>query len=122
MMMSGTFRQSGSSPRVRGTVNVSKRETIRGRFIPASAGNRGVRLSISSLIAVHPRECGEQTAAVTCAGAVGGSSPRVRGTVTLRGRRISSERFIPASAGNRVSFIAIVATIQVHPRECGEQV
>ena len=70
----------GSSPRVRGTLRKLAAKVVRRRFIPACAGN-SLRDAASWLgTAVHPRVCGELMVAQDAAGAVNGSSPRVRGT------------------------------------------
>ena len=49
---------------------------------------------------VHPRACGEHGSALQFRLGSHGSSPRVRGTHWLHGRRRSEFRFIPARAGN----------------------
>ena len=50
-----------------------------------------------------------------------GSSPRVRGTVGLRGAHNKFYRFIPACAGNRMVPPSVSTSHAVHPRVCGEQ-
>ena len=52
---------------------------------------------------------------------MGGSSPRVRGTVRPFHTKIRILRFIPACAGNSASPEMIEDTTPVHPRVCGEQ-
>ncbi|EFH10695.1 hypothetical protein HMPREF0731_3080 [Pseudoroseomonas cervicalis ATCC 49957] len=52
-------RQSGSSPRLRGTQAPGRRRPVRIRFIPAPAGNTRCLQSPASTPAVHPRACGE---------------------------------------------------------------
>ncbi len=115
-------RSPGSSPRVRGT-----RAVLRG------AGSRNP---------VHPRVCGEHVCcALLIAGAVAGSSPRVRGTLGPRVAHRRPGRFIPACAGNTARPNPAVAGIDgssprvrgtpvlrdmtaenlaFHPRVCGE--
>ena len=51
---------TGSSPRVRGTVDMALGIPASPRFIPACAGNRLSQLGSVSSSAVHPRVCGEQ--------------------------------------------------------------
>ncbi len=53
-------RQTGSSPRVRGTASPDARSDGTGRFIPARAGNSQMRRSYRGSSPVHPRACGEQ--------------------------------------------------------------
>ena len=71
------------------------------RFIPAHAGNSGSGYTAPSPPAVHPRACGEQVLMVADDPAIGGSSPRMRGTVSNSSLGIALPRFIPAHAGNR---------------------
>ena len=75
----------GSSPRVRGTR--PRQEVARhvDRFIPACAGNAGVRGSARRPPPVHPRVCGERAGGAGGQTFSGGSSPRVRGTQPFRG-------------------------------------
>ncbi len=92
--------QSGSSPRVRGTVFGVFRAQTFARFIPACAGNGKRRGPRPALPPVHPRVCGERGLALTVRGGYSGSSPRVRGTDQAYGWRRRCHRFIPACAGN----------------------
>ena len=55
-------------------------------------------------------------------GLVGGSSPRVRGTVKIDKRTILTIRFIPACAGNGQDMAVHIGFGKVHPRVCGERV
>ena len=72
---------SGSSPRMRGTVLFERMASVNSRFIPAHAGNRTIASPTSPRYPVHPRACGEQVSSLGRHGGVGGSSPRMRGTV-----------------------------------------
>ena len=74
------WRLDGSSPRVRGTLVEPSIGLRQFRFIPARAGNSRRMPSRPPLQPVHPRACGELTAASGNAGMYVGSSPRVRGT------------------------------------------
>ncbi len=56
----GLWGDSGSSPRVWGTVNGITPMVTRDRFIPACVGNRHSCVSTSHRSPVHPRVCGEQ--------------------------------------------------------------
>ncbi len=75
-----SFRQDGSSPRVRGTDRAGADLAKLGRFIPACAGNSSFRYDLG--------DSGT------------GSSPRVRGTVRRHRTAQQCRRFIPACAGN----------------------
>ena len=112
--------QTGSSPRVRGTLNFKHGGIPLFRFIPACAGNTPKGQSRISNVTVHPRVCGEHKHSNLIRRIRCGSSPRVRGT--LRGCRRAGRlrRFIPACAGN--TFLAPMSpmSVTVHPRVCGE--
>ena len=92
---------SGSSPRVRGTVEAGSWSRPQGRIIPACAGNSLMLDTKINVEADHPRVCGEQPCAKMRKKSSSGSSPRVRGTGCICITDISSLRIIPACAGNR---------------------
>ncbi len=91
---------AGSSPRLRGTLLHGDGCHAAHRFIPAPAGNAEGISSSSSLIAVHPRACGERVPTRTLSAEIDGSSPRLRGTQLLFRDAPECTRFIPAPAGN----------------------
>ncbi len=113
--------RDGSSPRVRGTLNVHRLDKFHCRFIPACAGNAPGRSSRPKKQPVHPRVCGERITVTIVTKASVGSSPRVRGTPARPGARAPRARFIPACAGNASSTGRWVLTWTVHPRVCGER-
>ena len=92
------------------------------RFIPAGAGNSGFRASLTPLIAVYPRRCGEQKQRDFLPGGLLGLSPQVRGTVAKPGQAVGLIRFIPAGAGNRPGKRTRGQPPTVYPRRCGEQI
>ena len=53
------FQETGSSPRVRGTLLNISLVTFNQRFIPACAGNTHAKVTPLSPSSVHPRVCGE---------------------------------------------------------------
>ena len=55
-----------------------------------------------------------------CIPAVGGSSPRGRGTLALLEHLVAAQRFIPAWAGNTESPVSVPLPPPVHPRVGGE--
>ena len=65
--------------------------------------------------------CGEQSTYGPDTSRVIGSSPRVRGTGDPRITGSTSDRFIPACAGNRSLTACMAVLTAVHPRVCGEQ-
>ncbi len=51
--------ETGSSPRMWGTLCLSYRTTLCGRFIPTHVGNTGCNVVVSYRKPVHPHACGE---------------------------------------------------------------
>ena len=111
----------GSSPRVRGTAKDLVIERPEGGIIPACAGNSPVVAPPASVRRDHPRVCGEQLLLRQETHPVLGSSPRVRGTVKLKGDVRGSFGIIPACAGNSSSLTVRNSSHGDHPRVCGEQ-
>src|SRR5208337_4092303 len=71
---------AGSSPRVRGTSDLSDMAVGTRRFIPACAGNMYAIALANARDTVHPRVCGEHVLPYVPSTHRSGSSPRVRGT------------------------------------------
>ena len=111
----------GSSPRLRGTVEGLRHDTVGYRFIPAPAGNSRPLSCRMRPFTVHPRACGEQFLVRYRRRPGFGSSPRLRGTVGTQRYNSQMKRFIPAPAGNRPSSPPTPVPESVHPRACGEQ-
>ena len=111
----------GSSPRVRGTHITAASLALRLRFIPACAGNAGLRQPAQASWTVHPRVCGERASGADTNDYVNGSSPRVRGTLIRHSRIVPKVRFIPACAGNARRDRGPLPRRPVHPRVCGER-
>ena len=110
----------GSSPRMRGTRCVQLRPCRQPGIIPAYAGNT-MRCSARYYDSRdHPRVCGEHSV-LLCFFEFGlGSSPRMRGTPSPPGRRVSGLGIIPAYAGNTPQAETSSARSRDHPRVCGE--
>ena len=100
MAIEAALKESGSSPRVRGTGHPADQKTGQERFIPAGAGNGWCKTPSASGFTVHPRGCGERNQVHVCRYSVLGSSPRVRGTAVGIEFYRAGLRFIPAGAGN----------------------
>ena len=110
----------GSSPRVRGTLNIIGVYLWVLRFIPACAGNTHWLVINDVTLPVHPRVCGEHICAQWRRYRMTGSSPRVRGTHRGSALDTMPMRFIPACAGNTWFPRRQDSQFPVHPRVCGE--
>ena len=110
----------GSSPLTRGTPYPRSFPIIAGRFIPAYAGNSGLRPAFLKSPTVHPRLRGELSFWFSYSSRPHGSSPLTRGTRIFKRNGRSTQRFIPAYAGNSRSFGRYSDFRSVHPRLRGE--
>ena len=117
----GNTNSSGSAPRVRGTLKSISADEFDTRFSPACAGNAAAVSVLLPTPPVQPRVCGERNIANSTRGAIVGSAPRVRGTLTLRQDRRNERRFSPACAGNACSRSPCWKPGAVQPRVCGER-
>ena len=90
----------GSSPRVRGTPFRIAYHQPRHGIIPACAGNTCLLVRPCADRGDHPRVCGEHAHVRQVTAAALGSSPRVRGTLSLSGCQVPCPGIIPACAGN----------------------
>ena len=95
---------SGSSPLARGTHFPMSHLRAMVRFIPACAGNSFPRNMLDVWQPVHPRLRGELIITQKIWFLTRGSSPLARGTLTLLTQKGMAERFIPACAGNSVTY------------------
>ena len=115
-----SVRESGSSPRMRGTrVGIASILSDCG-IIPAYAGNTVTIQVQAVIIGDHPRVCGEHTTHADGLIPVKGSSPRMRGTLGRRVVAAVRRGIIPAYAGNTNRWCRSYATRWDHPRVCGE--
>ena len=129
----------GSSPRMRGSLSeLSKWRMVR-RIIPAHAGLTPRRSRGRRRIGDHPRACGAHHVAHSfyliwmgssprmrgslsvqlAGGIVAGSSPRMRGSPTKRRRSMRPMGIIPAHAGLTRPRSWMIACLRDHPRACG---
>ena len=132
-------RRLGSSPRMRGKRRFSRSTRRDGRIIPAHAGQTvcgacstsvatdhpracGANGKISSkqwFAPDHPRACGANLPPMPAIPIAAGSSPRMRGKLTLRRRHDHCERIIPAHAG-QTDLDKFYGDVNAdHPRACG---
>ena len=115
-------RTSGSSPRMRGTLEPRGGEHAQQGIIPAYAGNTSGSAFLNTLKRDHPRVCGEHRNAVCVVGVLEGSSPRMRGTLHIGELEDYTDGIIPAYAGNTSFFLLSVLLGWDHPRVCGEHI
>ena len=94
----------------------------RTRFIPAHAGNTTEITFTTTKMTVHPRACGEYSSRPSKYANNAGSSPRMRGILSVEREVFDRVRFIPAHAGNTKSTPIHPLAISVHPRACGEYI
>ena len=111
---------SGSSPRVRGTPDVSARHVEHVGIIPACAGNTTANSAFTIAARDHPRVCGEHHDGAHQRLRGRGSSPRVRGTHQARREEARGLGIIPACAGNTSPRSRTRNSSRDHPRVCGE--
>ena len=91
----------GSSPRVRGKVEVALGDPVAIGIIPAGAGKSWRPSPLRSSQRDHPRGCGEKREGREQAAKILGSSPRVRGKADREVVPIRQTGIIPAGAGKR---------------------
>ena len=105
---------------MRGTLSCVLWNAAKVGIIPACAGNT-LNWDLNIDIARdHPRVCGEHASLPPCRNTHRGSSPRVRGTLLVPGRRLVRRGIIPACAGNTPRSWGRQAATGDHPRVCGE--
>ena len=112
--------ETGSSPRVRGTLNDAGIWHLAFGIIPACAGNTGLARCRPRARRDHPRVCGEHESLIIELVVVEGSSPRVRGTPEDPREIPRFPGIIPACAGNTALSDSRRKTSRDHPRVCGE--
>ena len=117
--VNGAFPDSGSSPLVRGQ-RCSVGPLLRlARIIPARAGPTCIIYGVSHDTPDHPRSCGANIAFPHSKPGVFGSSPLVRGQLSVEFSTQGRLRIIPARAGPTCSSILYAVTTSDHPRSCG---
>ncbi len=112
----------GLSPLARGTLCRCQHCWRVIRFIPAGAGNTCCRRTRRALPPVYPRWRGEHLINLISAVIIPGLSPLARGTRLNDVASAMATRFIPAGAGNTITFIASEVQPPVYPRWRGEHV
>ena len=105
---------------MRGTLQTTRHEGLRGGIIPAHAGNTETTALASQPAEDHPRACGEHTLLLELAQTYTGSSPRMRGTRDYAREHCGVWGIIPAHAGNTHWHLLTCSLTRDHPRACGE--
>ena len=112
----------GSSPRVRGKPVISTLYTVTDGLIPACAGKTRFIICAPFALGAHPRVCGENPVPRSIWTAAGGSSPRVRGKLSIGFEPLEYTRLIPACAGKTAHKTGNAIVPGAHPRVCGENI
>ena len=109
----------GSSPQVRGRYSSALVATASLRLIPAGAGQMA-RSRLGTLeYPAHPRRCGADLKNKTWQSRRDGSSPQVRGRLLGHASPATTQRLIPAGAGQIVFDRCLGGSLWAHPRRCG---
>ena len=91
---------TGSSPRMWGTLSERRQVAEEVRFIPTHVGNTSRASGATATATVHPHACGEHLQAPAPLAVGVGSSPRMWGTRSAPPGRDRRRRFIPTHVGN----------------------
>ena len=111
---------AGTSPRMRGKQVRIRQAGANRRNIPAYAGKTHPTYSGYTWAAEHPRVCGENSVVGEYSNVVGGTSPRMRGKLTVVSGNTGIVRNIPAYAGKTTLSELRKSAEAEHPRVCGE--
>ena len=110
----------GSSPRMRGALQVRQDRLGLHGIIPADAGSTVIERGCALVLQDHPRGCGEHCLKLTLPDFIAGSSPRMRGAQTVSSWPLRTLGIIPADAGSTSCAMVGLSTPADHPRGCGE--
>ena len=111
--------QWGSSPRVRGSLPTPFFRSLQAGIIPAGAGLTRYGIGLCRRRRDHPRGCGAHALYGLPCLPLRGSSPRVRGSLYLRGWQDLRRGIIPAGAGLTDCQLSRASGLRDHPRGCG---
>ncbi len=109
----------GSSPRMRGKLEVKEFKSTATRIIPAHAGQTSTLGMTVVRPSDHPRACGANFATLVGSQLQNGSSPRMRGKRRFSRSTRRDGRIIPAHAGQTVCGACSTSVATDHPRACG---
>ena len=111
---------TGSSPRGRGKLSWTTRNTSPRGLIPARAGKTEAGLPASGAFRAHPRAGGENRGVTMHALRHSGSSPRGRGKLVSSACEEANTGLIPARAGKTFGLGSTGRSEWAHPRAGGE--
>ena len=111
---------SGSSPRMRGAPIGLRNGISHVWIIPADAGSTFGRFQELLAKRDHPRGCGEHYSDAQGWWLTGGSSPRMRGALSVILPKVGRFGIIPADAGSTGKGATHDGHSGDHPRGCGE--
>ena len=114
-----TLTCRGSSPHMRGKLEVCSRRVVWRRIIPAHAGQTKITHLSNVFSTDHPRTCGANRLPACWRMPPCGSSPHMRGKPTDFWFRWDQIRIIPAHAGQTACPAARHRSRSDHPRTCG---
>ena len=105
---------------MQGTLQAVQSLPLSPGIIPADAGSTKTHDWTIKAAGDHPRGCGEHDPHTGTAGALLGSSPRMRGALAAVARAAREVGIIPADAGS--THLSAIGKFPVadHPRGCGE--
>ena len=109
----------GSSPRMRGSPGAGFDSIRAVGIIPAHAGLTPGAICYACAPWDHPRACGAHLMSNKQKKVVKGSSPRMRGSLTVVVAAAYDEGIIPAHAGLTKSATSFCVIPRDHPRACG---
>ena len=115
-----SIAESGPSPRARGSQLNDRSHLLSSGSIPACAGKPSAERTCTAVPGVHPRVRGEARQVRRGEKAITGPSPRARGSLPYRSRRLLRRRSIPACAGKPLLAAPHRRSTRVHPRVRGE--
>ena len=112
---------SGSPPRMRGKVMLTRWPFSMSGITPAYAGKSPARPGPRPWRWDHPRVCGEKNHLPKIGGDILGSPPRMRGKAPAPRSSFRGSRITPACAGKSVPQRQRHVHDRDHPRMCGEK-
>ena len=115
-----TTPRTGSSPRMRGALELVFAGAVSAGIIPAYAGSTRASTETRCRAGDHPRVCGEHGDKAKGQFAFEGSSPRMRGAQASIYGGVGIQGIIPAYAGSTSTHPPPRGRSWDHPRVCGE--